>query len=151
MSPKTYLGTSSAELVYGSTLTIPGEFIAKSDDPTIKQHLTDLRQFVKKLAPKPTNFHGTTKKICPTNILNWKFVFVRRDMHKNPLRKPYDGPFKVIETGEKNFKTLIGDQEDTVTVDLLKPAFVGNPEEVILAEPKRRGRPPKKKKKHQIR
>ena len=73
-------------------------------------------------------------------------MFVRRDMHKNPLQRPYDGPFKVIKTGEKVFKILIGDREDTITEDRLKPAFVENSEEFILAEPKRRGRPRKEKK-----
>ena len=52
-APKEDLGTSSVELVYGAPLTVPGEFITKSEDPTISQQLTNLRQFVKELAPKP--------------------------------------------------------------------------------------------------
>lgn len=40
------LETSSAELVYGAPLTIPGEYLAQSEDQSVTHQLTKLRNFV---------------------------------------------------------------------------------------------------------
>lgn len=94
-------------------------------------------QIRKRFGPK-SNLIPLVKKI----FLSWKFVFVRRDMHKTPLQRSYEAPFKIIKSVDKFYKILIGDHENTVTVDRLKPTFIENPEEVVLAGPRRRGRPP---------
>ena len=39
----------------------------------------------------------------PRNLQQTKFVFIRRDAHKTPLRRPYEGQFKVITPGTKTF------------------------------------------------
>ena len=39
------------------------------------------------------------------------------------IRDRYDGPFRVLERGEKFFRVLAGTKEQVITVDRLKPAF----------------------------
>jgi hypothetical protein len=49
---------------------------------------------------------------------------LRNDTVKGPLQPPYDGPFKVIERGDKNFKILINNKNTIVSIDRLKPTFI---------------------------
>ena len=54
-------------------------------------------------------------------------MFVRVDAHKSPLQAPYKGPFKVLERHVKYFNLDLGNREDTVSIDRLKPAFMDEP------------------------
>jgi hypothetical protein len=47
-------------------------------------------------------------------------------MVKGPLQPPYDGPYKVIERGEKHFKIQINNKNVIVSIDSLKPTFIIN-------------------------
>ena len=51
-------------------------------------------------------------------------VFARRDSNKAPLSAKYDGPFRVLAREDKFFKLKLGDKEDTVAINRLKPAMV---------------------------
>ena len=141
-APKEDLKTSSAELVYGAPLTVPGDFMAapRAPDNTC-DHLQQLRETVKSLAPVPTSAHGSSTSAVPTSLRNAAFVFVRRDGHRAPLVKPYDGPFQVLNAGDKTFKLAMGDREETVSIDRLKPAHLDVDQPVQLAQPPSRGRP----------
>ena len=131
-SPKEDIGCSSAELVYGAPLTVPGQFLPRHGASTdIHTHLHDLQDQVRCLVPIPTTQH----------IQQTKFVFIRRDAHKTPLQRPYEGPFKVITPGIKTFTVDVGGRSTTVSVDRLKVAHINPDEPAQLAEPKRRGRP----------
>ena len=48
---------------------------------------------------------------------------MRHGARRTPLTRPYDGPFRVLEKGEKFFRIKVGAKEQVVTVDRLKPAF----------------------------
>ena len=143
-TPKDDLGTSSAELVYGAPLTVPADFVADATNTSsASDHLRQLRSTVKTLAPVPTSQHGTKKSLVPKNLLDASYVFVRRDAHKHPLQCPYDGPFKVLQTGDKTFTVSMGNSSEVITVDRLKPAHVNLSQPVQVARPARRGRPAK--------
>ena len=49
---------------------------------------------------------------------------------------PYQGPFKVLEQHAKYFTLELGNREDTVSTDMLKPAFMVEP---LRYTPKVRG------------
>ena len=121
-APKEDLKTSSAELVYGSPLTVPGDFIPSSCAPNVENFLPRLRKKVTGFAPIPTSHHGTRSSSVPTDILKSQYVFIRRDNHKSPLERPYEGPYKVIEAGSKVFTIDKGGKSDAVSIDRLKPA-----------------------------
>ena len=50
-------------------------------------------------------------------------MFVRHGARRAPLTRPYDGPFRVLQRGEKFFTVKVGAKEQVVSVDCLKPAF----------------------------
>ncbi len=141
-SPKEDLKSSSAEMVYGLPLTVPGEFLQTGIRPSPDQQLRQLRENAGSLAPVPTSQHGPVTPFVPHTLLVSPYVFVRRDMHRNPLQTPYSGPYKVISRTDKNFIIDYGGREETVSIDRLKPAHVNPTAPVPLAQPPRRGRPP---------
>lgn len=145
-APKEDLHCSSAELVYGAPLTVPGDFIAtpqgRHDSPTV---LPQLRDLVSKFVPTPTTRHGGPRISVPHDLQSSEYVFIRRDAHRTPLQRPYEGPFHVLERGPKFFKIDFGGKADTVSVDRLKPAHLDLDQPVQVAKPRRRGRPPTRK------
>ena len=142
-APKEDLGCSSAELVYGSPLTVPGEFVANSGPQLdYNSQLQQLRDHVGTLAPVPTSQHGAAPVSVPADLQQAKFVFIRRDARHNSLQHPYHGPFRVIESGPKAFKVDVGGKAEIISVDRLKPAHLDVHSPVQLAQPPPRGRPP---------
>lgn len=126
-SPKEDLGCSSAELVYGEPLTVPGDFILSGSSHSsqdVSTHLQHLRAQVRSVIPTPTSQHGRVRSSFPRNLQEAKFVFIRRDGHRTPLQRPYIGPFRVILPGPKTFQVDMGGRSETITVDRLKPAQV---------------------------
>ena len=139
--PKEDLGCSVAELVYGAPLTVPGDFLANYDSsPDQNSQLQQLRDQVRSMVPIPTSHHGIRPTTLPANLQRAKFVFIRRDGHRTPLQRPYEGPFKVVETGPKTFKVEVKGKTETVTVDRLKLAFVNpnNPTQPTQPQPHKR-------------
>ena len=71
------------------------------------------------------------------------FVFIRHDAVTPPLTPLYHGPYRVLLRSDKFFQLQIGNREDTVSVDRLKPVLLTPEDEVRLAAPPPRGRPKK--------
>ena len=138
--------SSSAELVYGSPLTVPGTFFPDSTPRSTPQHLKQQRERVGNLRPVPTTAHGgdNITSHVPSALNQAKFVFVRHDARRTPLQTPYDGPFEVIERSPKYFTLQLGDMRDKISVDCLKPAYLEQSQPPQVAQPPRRGLPPKK-------
>lgn len=139
--PKEDLDTSSAELVYGEPLTVPGEFVDPRPNPLPVTN-DPFRSLVKKLSPLPTSHHGLSRSNIPPSLTNTQFVFIRRDGHRGPLQRPYTGPFRVITPGPKTFRVMVGGREEVISTDRLKPAHADLSQPVPIAQPPRRGRPP---------
>ena len=117
-APKEDLNCSAAEMVFGSTLTVPGEFIS----PTHRQRDAPTTKFL----PTNTEFHGNSK-CAPFKALDTAaFVFVRVDRYKTPLCKPYEGPFRVIRKGDKTSTIARKNKEEIISMDRLKPAYLEN-------------------------
>ena len=145
-APKEDLNASTAELVYGSPLTVPGDFVPDGQPKQTPRQLQQLRDRVGNLRPVPTSAHGEKhiKTNVPGALRHARFVFIRRDARKAPLQTPYEGPFEVLKHGDKFFKLRIGNEEDTVSIDRLKPAYVDKSQPTQVAIPPKRGRPPKR-------
>ncbi|KAK3734969.1 hypothetical protein RRG08_038991 [Elysia crispata] len=137
--PKEDLDTSSAELVYGEPLTVPGEFV----NPNSRLHSSNnlFHSLAERFAPIPTSHHGLSTPSIPPSLKNTRFVFVRRDCHRGPLQRPYDGPYRVITPGPKTFRVMIGRREEVISIDRLKPAHVDLIQPALVAQPRCRGRP----------
>ncbi len=141
-APKDELGTSSAELVYGSPLIVPADFITVLQGETTAMRLQQLRNKLGTLAPVPTSSHRKHQDYVPNRLNNATYVFIRKGNVKGSLQVPYSGPFKVMEHGEKVFKVDIGGQLETISINRLKPAYVDPTVPVPIAQPLKRGRPP---------
>ena len=143
-TPKEDLGASSAELVYGAPLTVPGDFLANPDaTPHPSAQLQQLRDTVRNIVPTPTSQHGRQAFSVPADLRTSKFVFLRRDAHKTPLQKPYEGPYRVVDRGDKAFTIDKMGRTELVSIDRLKPAYVNEAEPITVEHPRPRGRPRK--------
>ena len=102
---KELLGRSAAEMIYGTTLRLPGEFTQKY---TVDAH-TDIDNYSDKLRVAMSRL-----RLCPLcdtpqkNIFHYKeleacsHVFLRQIAIALPLTAPYDVPYKVIVRREES-------------------------------------------------
>ena len=136
-APKEVSGISSAELVYGAPLTLPGELLSVPEPPPA----VFVEQLRKPAAMPPTRPPSYAEVlVAPSRqLLEAELVFVRRGAMAPPLAPQYEGPYKVVDRGQKVFKLQVGDRVDTVSVDRLKPYLGAS---VQPQQPPRRGRPP---------
>jgi len=88
---------STAELVYGTTLRLPGEFFSVNTDehPDPTSYVSKLKTIMSKLHPPKTRQVNRPSYVSDT-LSTCTHVFVRRDTVKKSLQQPYDGPFKVL-------------------------------------------------------
>ena len=126
---KELLDRSAAEIVYGTTLRLPGKFSHKY---IVDAH-TDLDNYSDKLRVAMSRL-----RLCPprdstqNNIFQYKgidtysHVFLRRIAIALPLTAPYDGPYKVIVRSRRVMKILIKAKVETVSLDRVKPAHLDN-------------------------
>ena len=142
-APKEDLEASAAEMVYGSTLTVPGDLLQTSSDVPVSQHLRQLREVVGNFRPKPVAHHGAENNPVhvPRSIQNASYVYIRKDGYRAPLEPPYHGPYRVLSKNDKYYTVQLGDKQDNVSLDRLKAA---NAEEKDVIQPPRRGRPPRR-------
>ena len=115
------LGCTMAEMVYGMSLFIPRDFIPSPiQDPDHRAAVREIREHAAQLVPIPTTKHGNPKSSFSLNLKKTKFVFIRKDKHSSPLSRPYEGPFEVLEPGEKFVKVARHGKIETISVDRLK-------------------------------
>ena len=100
------LHCSAAELVYGTTLRLPGEFfdVSKSDgmaDPV--EYVSKLRDFMQQLRATPTRFPHQHSTYVDPGLTACTHVFLRHDAVRSPLQPPYDGPYEVIKRQGKSY------------------------------------------------
>jgi len=122
-APKEDLQTSSAELVYGGPLVVPGEFLSPQEPTALPEFLQKLRQTMSNLHPVPTSHHGPIASQVPKAVATCEFVFIRKGMLMRTLQRPYEGPFRVIARTDKTVTVLRGTSQDVVTLDRVKPAY----------------------------
>jgi hypothetical protein len=123
-APRDDTGTSCAELVFGCTLRLPGEFITNSIEiEDTSQYVQKLRKCLRKIRSAPF-VHKTKQKIfVPRDLWTCKRVYLRVDRVKLGLEQPYDGPFTVLKRSKKFFTLDLNGRTDTVCIDRLKPAY----------------------------
>ena len=127
---KADLNCTSAELVYGVTLRLPGQLFVQpqtastlSDPLSYVDHLKEVMQSVQ-YQPTRTCTKPQHSTFVHKDLHTCTHVFVRRDAQKPPLRPTYDGPFKVIDRKERFFVVALnGNRQDTISIDRLKPAY----------------------------
>ena len=114
---------SSAELVYGTTLKVPGEFVEAGNDvsaPTTS-FVADLKSRMSMVRPVKAEYHGAGPTSIPASLFKASHVYVRHGAHRRPLQAPYDDPFQMLECHSKHFRLDINGKHNVVSLDRLKP------------------------------
>lgn len=125
------IGATSAELVFGTTIRIPGEFFEMDrNNKTESETVVSLRKTMERIQPTTTTWHGTPKIFIHPDLRTSTHVFLRNDSIRPSLTPPYDGPYEVLERTAKFFKLKIKNRETNVSIDRLKPAYLPKDEEV---------------------
>lgn len=127
-SLKSNFGTSAAEMLYGETVQLPGDFFKTVGDVDPLSHLATIRKIVSQLKPIETSHHQSNSKtfFVHKGLNTSTHVWVRRDCYTRPLQPKYSGPFPVIKRSQKTFKVMVNNKTETISIDRLKPAFFVN-------------------------
>ncbi|GFS67974.1 transposon Tf2-11 polyprotein [Trichonephila clavipes] len=126
-----------AELVFGTTIRLPGEmFDSSKPDDDVVNFVSKLKSHMQSLHPKPPKHHGKRPVFIHPGLLEATHVFLRQDMLRRPLQQPYDGPFKVLQRKDKVFFLDINGKRVSVSIDRCKPAFFLNTEDLQLPQTK---------------
>lgn len=129
-SLKEDLGCTTAELVYGTTLRLPGGFFSSppaDSSPDPRSYVTTLQsrmQVLQATLPRPVTH---TSSSVSDVLKDASHVFIRHDAVRKPLQPPYDGPYRVLDRAPKYFTVEVKGRRDTVSIDRLKPAHLDTP------------------------
>lgn len=131
------INASPAEMLYGTSIKLPGELFdqTKHDDiPT--DFVKELRDIMNKLRPPQTANHSNNKSFVQRELAHCTHVFLRDDTVRPPLKRPYDGPYEIINRNNKNFDIKIKGKIVKVSIDRVKAAFLPDQEHVKKANHK---------------
>lgn len=121
------ISATAAEMVYGATIRIPGEFSTETPLPqTLEEedYVTQLRRTIQALRPTAPNNHNATKSFVFQDLATATHVLIRDDRPRPPLRKPYQGPFRVISRKGRNYIIDRNGTPTTIAAERVKPAYV---------------------------
>lgn len=117
--------STPAEMVYGTTIRLPGEFFDTSGkDYLTSEFAKDLRNTMEQLRPVPAASHDNNKVFVQKDLATCTHVFIRDDAVRPPLKQPYDGPFKIVNRSEKYFDLQMRGRTARVSIDRIKAAFM---------------------------
>ena len=121
------LHCTPAELVYGTTLRLPGDFF---QSPKLHNTIADplsymdrLRSAMRQLSAPPPQHQQSLKSHLPDALSSCSHVFIRHDAIKRFLQLPYTDPFSVVKRSPKYYTVTVNGRQQTVSIDRLKPAF----------------------------
>ncbi|UYV76476.1 hypothetical protein LAZ67_14000507 [Cordylochernes scorpioides] len=105
------LNTTTAELVYGKPLPLPGTFFEEppplsASSPT-EPWLEDFKRAMASLKPAPSRPHGNRHVYVPKPLETCSHVYLRRDLIMPPLAPRNDGPYEVLFRKPKIYKLKI--------------------------------------------
>ena len=121
---------SVAELVYGTTLRLPGEFFDNTQDDMTTDpaaYVTQPKSDMWRLQATPTRPQDSRKVHIHPELSTCTHVFVRHDATRRTLQAPYDGPYKVLQRADKYFTLDVKGKQETISLDRLKPAHLDIP------------------------
>ncbi|XP_058798167.1 uncharacterized protein LOC131668214 [Phymastichus coffea] len=128
---KVDIGSSSAELVYGESLRLPGEMLTaqapNAEDMPV--FLAALREHMARLRPTSASRHSKPGTFVFKELERCTHVFLREGPERRSLQQPYRGPYEIIDRNDKNMTLKINNIPNTVTIDRVFPAFILNDDE----------------------
>lgn len=102
------LKATPSEMVYGTTLKMPGDFFEKIDNNEYDTEFTQrLRELMEDIQPVPTSNHANNRVFIQKDLQTCTRVFMRDDAVRSPLKAPYDGPYQILSRNNKTFELKI--------------------------------------------
>ena len=105
-APKEDSAVSSAELVTGTPLVLPGQLLQVPNPPRVN-------------VPPPPTSYAAAANTPPAHLAQAEYVYVRVGGQQKPLAAPYAGPYLVVSKGAKTFTIQVGQRQEIVSVDWL--------------------------------
>ncbi|XP_064476218.1 uncharacterized protein LOC135390170 [Ornithodoros turicata] len=118
------LGVHLAELVFGTTLRLPGEFLASPKAALPPDPANYVSWLKDQLRPAPPRQPSLSRLYVHDDLETCTHVFVRVDAVRKPLQPPYTGPYQVVSHTSKFFFLIINGKQKQVSIDRLKPAYI---------------------------
>lgn len=122
------IGYTAADLVYGCSLRLPGDFLSPpstsiaSDAASFASRLRDAMAELRPVPPRP----GSRQVFVSQDTESCSHVFIRRDSHRAPFQYVYDGPYPVLARNQHTVTVDRLGRRDTVSLARVKPAFTDN-------------------------
>ena len=120
------IGHTPAELLYGTTLTLPGQMvvpISPNNVPDPTNYVHRLREFMS----RPLHTHPRPQSVkthVSLDINQWTHVFERNDGVSTRLRPPYFGPYQVLQRLAKYFILDINGKQKAVSINRFEKAVI---------------------------
>ncbi|BHF61289.1 hypothetical protein SprV_0100426200 [Sparganum proliferum] len=123
---KADIGCTVADLVYGTSLRLPGELVSPTNTLTFFEpcsYVERLRSVMRNIRATPPRA-SPANSFIPPNLDKCDFVLVRNDAVRRPLQPPYDGPYKVLRRSDKAVVIDRNGKTEIVSIDRVKPAYI---------------------------
>ena len=127
-SPKSDFEVSSAQLCLGTSLRLPGQFFEPSSETPRTEYCAQLCQFMSTLRAPPPHHHGTPRSYVEKALQTCTHVFVKNDTARSSFDRPYKGPYRVLNKGDKFFTLDLFTRRDVVSIDRLRAAHLLTPD-----------------------
>lgn len=119
------LQSSSAELLYGEPLRLPGEFVVHATNSTnTEEFATRLRSRMASIRPTPASRHAKPSTFIYSDLPTASHAFLRDDTVRRSLQPPYTGPYKILGRSPKTVTLEVRGKKHEVSIDRVKPAHV---------------------------
>jgi hypothetical protein len=117
-APKEDSNVSPARMVYGTELLLPGQLPTEGDSsrpPAAADGGQEPPSIPLRQRSYAEEARGRLEQLAAAD-----FAYVRWGAVAGPMAMLYDGPFRVLQCGDKTFKLQVGGREEKVSVDRLK-------------------------------
>ena len=120
------LQASPAEMLFGTTLRIPGEFFVMSSNPaSAPGFVSKLRQLMASMKAVPVARHTQQKPFFHRDLRSCSHVFKRVNTIRRPFDPPYSGPHEVVRRiDDRTYVIVVNGRERTFSTDALKPVYM---------------------------
>lgn len=122
---------STAELLYGTSRRVPGEFFEDANPtPMPEVFLQDLRDRMRKIRAKSTTHHGKRTSFVYRELQQATHAFLRDDTVRRPLQPPYLRPYEILaRVNDRLYTLLVNGKSCNISTERLKPAYLPPGEE----------------------
>lgn len=116
---------SITEMVYGAPIRLPSDLFEKTEQISMTPNMTVeiLRNQLQDLKPIPIKHAGSRSIFVHKHLDDCRNVFVREESVTKGLKSVYKGPYEVLERNMKYFTIKIGNKNENVSLDRIKPAY----------------------------